>query len=61
MKYKILENFRGSPDGCRVISYRAGEVWDAGIDFSEDLAEVALSEGWAEVLKEKKPAKKAKK
>ncbi len=45
--YKILKDFLGSPDGCRVISYKVGDVLKVGTDFSEDLAEVAVTEGWA--------------
>ncbi len=44
--YKVLKDFLGSPDGCRVISYTKGQDLKLGSDFSDDLADVALTEGW---------------
>jgi len=58
--YKVIKDFLGSPDGCRVISYKTGQILTEGTDFSADLAEVALVEGWAikYIVEPKKPAKK---
>lgn len=58
--YKVLKDFRGSPDGCRVISYTVGQDIKLGSDFSTDLAEVALAEGWVTkyLVEPGKPAKK---
>lgn len=43
MKYNILKDFAGSPDGCTVVQYVAGST----AELSASLAEVALAEGWA--------------
>ena len=40
---KILRDFRGSPDGCHVVDYIAGET----ADLTESLAVVVIKEGWA--------------
>lgn len=44
--HKILKDFLGSPDGIRVIAYSAGDI----TELPESLAQVAVKEGWAEVL-----------
>jgi len=44
--YEVLIDFKGSPDGCRVIEYEKGQELTIGADFSTDLAEVALAERW---------------
>jgi hypothetical protein len=41
--YEILEDFKGSPDGCIVIEFKAGAI----MEMPASLAEVAISEGWA--------------
>jgi len=43
MAYKILKDFRGSPDGMAVIDYNKGEV----VDLVPSLAQIALEEKWA--------------
>lgn len=45
--HKILKDFLGSPDGIRVIAYSAGDI----TTLPESLAQVALKEGWAEVVR----------
>jgi|GEM_PF-1479111 len=47
--HKILVSFKGSPDGFTVIEYTEGEE----VELSDELAEVAEDEGWAEPVKEK--------
>ncbi len=65
MNYKVLEDFRGSPDGCRVIEYKKGQILTEGTEFSSDLANAVLAEGWVTklIVKPKKiaRAKKSKK
>lgn len=58
--YKILKDFKGSPDGCRVIDFTEGQEIPESTDFPMSLIEVALAEGWAEVkaAPKKKAAKK---
>lgn len=57
MRYRILKDFKGSPDGRYAVQYRAGE--DA--ELTDSLAEVALAEGWAAPIKEAPPAPAEKK
>ena len=57
--YKVLKDFKGSPDGCRVIQYTEGQMLEEGSDFSKDLAEVALNEKWVELVTVKRDKKKA--
>lgn len=40
--YKVLKDFKGSPDGRFVINYTSGET----VDLTESLAAVAVAEGW---------------
>ena len=47
-EYKILKDFKGSPDGRFTIQYHVGEV----VPLTPSLAEVALAEKW---VKEHKP------
>ena len=59
--YKVIESFKGSPDGCRVLSYTQGDTLEINSNFSEDLAKAALAEGWIELIKKpttKKPTVK---
>jgi len=64
--YKVLKDFLGSPDGCRVIAYKKGDVLTVGTDFSSSLAKVGMTEGWVTKylvdpgVPPKKKAKKAK-
>jgi hypothetical protein len=46
MQYKILVSFKGSPDGRHAVDYAAGET----VELTDSLAEVALSEKWAEPI-----------
>lgn len=55
MKYEVLKDFRGSPDGCRVIDYKKGQV----VDIVDSLAEVALAEKWVKPSKAAKAQTKA--
>ena len=57
--YKVLKDFKGSPDGCRVIQYTKGQMLEEGADFSRDLAEVALNEKWVKPVTVKRDKKKA--
>jgi hypothetical protein len=45
--YAIIENFKGSPDGCTVIDFLAGSV----MEMPASLASVAIAEGWAKPVK----------
>ena len=56
--YKVLKGFRGSPDGCRVIKYIQGQFLEVNTDFSDDLCQVALVEGWVVEVKNATPEKK---
>ena len=58
--YKVIKDFRGSPDGCRVIDYKKGQKLDIDTDFSQDLCDVALMEKWVVEIKSKKTAKASK-
>ena len=62
MMYKVLKDFLGSPDGCRVISYKKGDILKVSTDFSDSLARVSVTEGWATkyLVEPGKPAKKKK-
>lgn len=42
--YKVLKDFKGSPDGYTVIEYHEGEV----VPLPRSLAEVAIAEKWVE-------------
>lgn len=55
--YRILKDFKGSPDGGRVVLFSAGEQIAESADFPPDLIAVAIEEGWAEEIKA--PKKKA--
>lgn len=44
--YKVLKDFKGSPDGIEVIQYVAGEE----VELVESLAVVALHEKWVKKL-----------
>ena len=44
--FKILKDFKGSPDGYTVIDYVAGSK----VDLAPSLAEVAVKEKWAKEL-----------
>lgn len=39
----VVKDFKGSPDGCQVIQYRAGQQ---GVDIVPSLCEVSDAEGW---------------
>lgn len=54
MKYKSLEDWNGSPDGCNVTAFKAGETYDHG-ELGDSLVNVGLREGWIEVVDEKQP------
>ena len=61
--FKVLKNFKGSPDGCAVLDYAKDDELHICSTFSEDLAQVALAEGWVKEVAGSKPkaapAKKA--
>lgn len=60
MQYKVIKQFRGSPDGARVLEYAEGQIVSVNTDFSADLRDAMLEEGNVEPFEEKKaPAKKA--
>lgn len=41
-EYRVLQDFKGSPDGMQVITYRTGQT----VALPESLATVALAEQW---------------
>lgn len=41
--FKVLKDFKGSPDGRFAVDYKAGEV----VELTDSLAAVAVAEGWA--------------
>ena len=45
MKYKCNIDFDGSPDGCKVRTFKDGQIYDHA-DFGDDLVEVALEMKW---------------
>ncbi len=51
MKFKIVKDFKGSPDGARVEQYVAGTV----VELVDSLAAVAIAEGWAEFVNDAPP------
>ncbi len=51
MKYEVVTKFKGSPDGCRILNYEVGQQLEVNTDFSEDLATVAVTEGWVKEVK----------
>ncbi len=55
--YRVIKDFPGSPDGCRVIQFKEGDILTVGTDFSTDLMEAVVAEGWV-VEHDPKPAKK---
>ncbi len=44
--FKVLKNFKGSPDGYTVVDYVAG----AEVDLTPDLAQTAVKEKWVKEL-----------
>lgn len=44
--YKVLKDFKGSPDGYTVVEYVAGTE----VDLAPDLAKVAVKEKWVKEL-----------
>lgn len=43
MKYKILKDFKGSPNGSTVVEYTKGET----VELTDSLAAAVVPEGWA--------------
>ncbi len=50
--FKIVKDFKGSPDGYTVVDYTAGQE----VDLPPALAEVAQAEKWAKPLPAVPPA-----
>ncbi len=48
--YKVIEDFRGSPDGATVTDYKKDDV----VELSDELAEVALEEGWVKKVRKRR-------
>ena len=57
MKYDIIKDFKGSPDGHTVIEYTKGQE---GVELEGELAKVALEEKWVKVSKAAAKEAKAK-
>lgn len=53
--YRVIKDFKGSPDGCRVIEFTEGQILTIGEDFSNSLMEAVVVEGWV-VAHDQKPA-----
>jgi len=53
MKFKVLRDFKGAPNGCVVVDYKKGDE----VDLTDSLAEVALAEKWVARIKESKSTK----
>lgn len=49
MKYKILKDFPGSPDGSTVVHYKK----DDEVELTKSLADCVVPEGWAKPVIEK--------
>ena len=43
-RYKVLKDFKGSPDGAHVVEYTEGQE----VELTASLAEAVLAEGWVE-------------
>lgn len=56
MRYKVLKDFKGSPDGRFAVDYKAGET----VELTASLSEVALAEKWVETVAEEVDAKPSK-
>ncbi len=52
--YKVIKDFKGSPDGIEVIEYKEGDK----VDLVPDLADVAIKEKWVKPIAEKVTAPK---
>lgn len=48
MKYEVLKDFRGAPEGHTVIEYRKGEI----VEITGSLAEIALKKKWIRSVKQ---------
>lgn len=51
MEYIVKENFKGSPTGARVVEFEADQKVEHTM-IGDDLAAVALDEGWIEEIEE---------
>jgi len=58
--YEIIKGFKGCPDPTRLIEYVKGQTFEIGEDWSQELADTAIAEGWAVKAEAKKAAKKKK-
>lgn len=58
MGYKVVKEFRGSPDGHTVITFKVGDDVDEG-EMGADLLKVALDEKWVAKSKPSKAEAKA--
>ena len=47
MEYKILKDFKGSPNGSLVVQYTKGET----VELTDSLSAAVVPEGWAEEIK----------
>jgi len=54
MEYKILKDFKGSPNGSLVVQYTKGET----VELTDSLAAAVIPEGWAEEVKPKEKVKR---
>lgn len=52
MQYKVLKDFKGSPDGRFSVQYKKGET----VELTTSLAEVAVAEKWVKKVREPKQA-----
>lgn len=50
LPHRIIKSFPGSNDGIEIIHFAAGEV----APLSDDLARIAVAEGWAKPVSEEK-------
>lgn len=48
MKFTVIKDFKGSPDGRYAVQYREGEE----VELTASLAEVALAQGWVKEVAE---------
>lgn len=50
--FKVLKDWKGSPDGFTVIEYKSGQI----VDLHPSLIDVALGEKWVERFSDNKTA-----
>ena len=45
-QYEVIKAFKGSPDGCRVVEFKPGQIIEVGEDFSEGNLAAGFRNDW---------------